>query len=393
MFFRITILFLLSFQLLYSAENRESQLKKSENEFDQFNSQLSRISKTIIDEQSAIKKIDEELKNVGKELYRDKYTHKKEQKKLKLLRREERELLEKHKKVQKSAIDLSAKIISLSIVMDGGDLANLDEIILNQAFHVLVKKSGEELEKINKSLSARDGKIKELLKKVGKIEAGIGEIEQKKRSILEKKRERKKRLLTLESKKKEYKNKLNEVVNRQKRLQKEIEKARKEREQREIRANKSKNSRSTKNSKITTKDLGDSYLKESVRRYRGKKTISPISGYRVIRNFGNYRDPIYNIKLFNSSVALQPHKRGAKVKSIFNGKISLVKDDKILGKFVVIEHFNGLQTVYAHLTSFAPNIKSGKKVKKGTIIGRVDDELYFEVMEKSYHINPLQVIE
>jgi murein DD-endopeptidase MepM/ murein hydrolase activator NlpD len=48
--------------------------------------------------------------------------------------------------------------------------------------------------------------------------------------------------------------------------------------------------------------------------------------------------------------------------------------------------------MYAHLDSFSPSIKIGKKIKKGTVIGRVSNKLYFEVMENNYRINPLDVI-
>ncbi|MEA2099590.1 MAG: peptidase M23, partial [Campylobacterota bacterium] len=39
----------------------------------------------------------------------------------------------------------------------------------------------------------------------------------------------------------------------------------------------------------------------------------------------------------------------------------------------------------------SPNIRKGKKIKKGYTIGRVSEELIFEVTQKSYHINPIRL--
>jgi len=51
----------------------------------------------------------------------------------------------------------------------------------------------------------------------------------------------------------------------------------------------------------------------------------------------------------------------------------------------------GIHTIYANLSKIAPNIKKGFKIKKGYVIGRVKDELVFEVTQKSYHINPIRL--
>ena len=50
-----------------------------------------------------------------------------------------------------------------------------------------------------------------------------------------------------------------------------------------------------------------------------------------------------------------------------------------------------MHTIYANLSQIAPNIRKGKKIKKGYTVGRVDSELIFEVTQKSYHINPIRL--
>ena len=154
----------------------------------------------------------------------------------------------------------------------------------------------------------------------------------------------------------------------------------------------SKSSRKTKgvSAKVTKK--GSSYQRVKSKKYRGKKTIAPLSGYRLVKKFGPYTDPIYKIKIYNESVSLQPNQRNAKVKTVLNGKVILAKKTQLLDNVVIIKHSNGLHTIYAHLDQIAPTIKKGKKVKRGSTIGRVNHELIFEVTQDSYHIDPMSLI-
>ena len=65
----------------------------------------------------------------------------------------------------------------------------------------------------------------------------------------------------------------------------------------------------------------------------------------------------------------------------------------MLKNIVIIEHSDGLHTIYANLSKISPNIRKGKKIKKGYTIGRVKEELIFEVTQKSYHINPIRLFQ
>lgn len=63
------------------------------------------------------------------------------------------------------------------------------------------------------------------------------------------------------------------------------------------------------------------------------------------------------------------------------------------GHLIVIRHFNGLETYYAHLSEI--NVKPGTRIKTGEIIGKMGstghstgDHLHFEVRILGYPINP-----
>jgi murein DD-endopeptidase MepM/ murein hydrolase activator NlpD len=144
---------------------------------------------------------------------------------------------------------------------------------------------------------------------------------------------------------------------------------------------------------VKVKVHGSSYQAVKTKKYRGKKTIAPLDSYTISKKYGTYIDPIYDIKIFNESISLKPKRSNAKVKTVFNGKVIYAAKTAVLDYIVIIEHKRGLHTTYANLSQIAPNIKKGRKIKKGTTIGRIENELIFEVTQKSYHINPIRLFE
>ncbi len=140
------------------------------------------------------------------------------------------------------------------------------------------------------------------------------------------------------------------------------------------------------------RNINSSYQKESVYTYRGHRTISPISGAKLIKKFGTYVDPIYKIKIFNESITLQAPHTDAKVKNVLNGKVVFAGRTSMLGKVVVIAHSGRMHTVYSGLSKIAPTIRTGKKIPKGYVIGKVRRKLLFEATKNSKHINPLRLI-
>ena len=128
------------------------------------------------------------------------------------------------------------------------------------------------------------------------------------------------------------------------------------------------------------------------KKYSGARTIAPLDSYTVKQKFGNYVDPIYNIKIFNEAVILRSTTPDAKVKSVLNGKVVFAKATPMLENVVIIENENGIHTIYAHLSQIAPTVKVGSLVQKGYVIGRVRNDLTFEVTQRNYHIDPLEMI-
>ena len=143
---------------------------------------------------------------------------------------------------------------------------------------------------------------------------------------------------------------------------------------------------------VKVKQYGSSYQRERVTRYRGPRTISPIRGARLVKRFGNYVDPIYKIKIFNDSVTLRAPQSDATVRNVLNGKVVYVGENSMLGKVVIVQHGNGLHTVYAGLSKISPIIRTGIRIRRGTAVGKVRRKLIFQATQNSKLINPVRLI-
>ncbi len=118
----------------------------------------------------------------------------------------------------------------------------------------------------------------------------------------------------------------------------------------------------------------------------------PVMG-RVISRYGTKRHPKYHTATKNNGIDIKaPY--NTPVAAVSYGEVAYA--DKFLGygNVVLIDHYGGYYTLYAHLASIDVNIKD--KVYQGEIIGRVGDTgslegpiLHFEIRVKGKTVNPL----
>ncbi len=112
----------------------------------------------------------------------------------------------------------------------------------------------------------------------------------------------------------------------------------------------------------------------------------------MVQKFDPYIDPVYNLKIFSESITLVSKTPNALVRNVLDGKIVFAKEINMLKKVVIIEHKNGIRTIYSQLDKIAPTIKSGIRIQKGYVLGRIERRLGFEVTMREKHINPLELI-
>ena len=121
--------------------------------------------------------------------------------------------------------------------------------------------------------------------------------------------------------------------------------------------------------------------------------ISPVKNPKIISGFGMRYHPIYNISRRHTGVDFAG-KRGEPVYATADGVVRSDGAGSGYGISVVLNHGNGYQTVYAHLSKKA--VRDGQKVKRGEVVGYMGSSglssgvhLHYEVIKNGQKINPI----
>lgn len=122
-----------------------------------------------------------------------------------------------------------------------------------------------------------------------------------------------------------------------------------------------------------------------------RPSLWPVYG-RLMSTFGKRSDPFSGEGAFHSGVDITaPH--GTMVKSSADGVVSHADWGGSYGRLVVVDHGNGLQTYYAHLSRV--DVIAGQEVRRGQIMGAAGNtgrstgaHLHYEVRQSGTPINP-----
>lgn len=100
--------------------------------------------------------------------------------------------------------------------------------------------------------------------------------------------------------------------------------------------------------------------------------ISPVEGHSINSPYGMRNHPVTGGRKFHTGVDIAAP-GGTPVRAVKSGKVTKISSNQApysgFGNVVIIDHGDGYQTVYAHLSKFA--CKVGDTVKQGQIIGYV----------------------
>ncbi len=400
----LLLLLLFSFHTLNAKSNIDTkiiatsgQIKSFDKKYTSVHKKVAKNAKAILIQEKRILKQQKKLDALTQELKDKETRYNTDQNELAELQSSKHTLLKKQDKVEKALIDLIARSISISLLIDDQSTVTPEALITEEILKEISIQTKKEINTFNSSYSEIHTYINTLRKRTKVLQTDIAKIDSKRKEMLATKKTHEKALVKLNYDKKNYNKELQKVLNRKSALKKTLSRLNiiKEDEKQKARAKKEAEYQKkmlTSKSLPKVKSRDSSYNKIKTKRYRGKKTIAPLDHYSVVKKFGTYIDPIYNIRIYNESISLKPNTANAKVKTVLNGTVILAKNTPLLENVVIIEHTNSLHTIYAHLDIIAPGIKKGKRIKKGAVIGRVSDELMFEVTQKNYHINPLQLI-
>ena len=308
------------------------------------------------------------------------------------------DLTKQNKELEQNMIRIIAEDLSFDLMMSASEGKQSEEsIISSQILTKLNAIAKEDFKRLSQNYEDTIEKIKNKSSKINEINSSIKNYRRKQSDLQSLESTQKNTISGLKRDKEIYSKKLAKLQAQQDELRKTLEQLAimQKQEDEAARAAREKQERAaSKGDKKGSKSqpMGGGYQTSSVKRYSGARTIAPLDSYSVKQKFGNYVDPIYNIKIFNESVILRSSTPDAKVKSVLNGKVVFAKATPMLENVVIIENENGIHTIYAHLSQIAPTVKVGSIVQKGYVIGRVRNDLTFEVTQRNYHIDPLEMI-
>ncbi len=122
--------------------------------------------------------------------------------------------------------------------------------------------------------------------------------------------------------------------------------------------------------------------------------VRPVPGH-MTSSFGLRKNPVTRRRRAHNGIDLHAA-RGTPVMAALDGKIVRAKRSRGYGKAIFIDHGDGVETRYAHLSVI--DVKPGQEVSAGQVIGQVGStgratgpHLHFEVRVDGDAINPLSI--
>jgi murein DD-endopeptidase MepM/ murein hydrolase activator NlpD len=123
---------------------------------------------------------------------------------------------------------------------------------------------------------------------------------------------------------------------------------------------------------------------------------SPLAFVRKTSNFGLRIDP-FNRQWANHQGIDLGAAPGTEVFATANGKVKFAGKQGAYGNLVILEHANGYETYYGHLSNFSRNIEVNQHIKQGSVIAYVGSSgkataphLHYELRKLSVPMDPEQ---
>jgi murein DD-endopeptidase MepM/ murein hydrolase activator NlpD len=366
-------------------------LKKQANEQKKISRKLNQIALSIQTEESKLKKINSEILKTKKKIQDENRKTTIKRGELKTIQNLYNDLDKREKEVSKKLIEIISKSISLEMTTqnssDTFDENSVDNIVLKQmygSYRTILRnkfsKTKKRYFKLQKNITIVKSELDKIKRKLKSLKTQIKKYDKLKV-------QKKKSLKKLGNDKSAYLKKLRRIKSEKVALSKTLNKLKITKTEVKQTITEVSDSANTK-----VRDIGSSYQRVKLEKYTGPKTIAPLKNYTISQKFGTYTDPIYKIKIFNEAVILKAAKRNSRVQNVLDGKVIYADRTSMLEHVVIVQNRDNIHTIFAHLSQIAPTIKVGKKIPKGYVIGRIENELTFEVTKNEKHINPMKLI-
>ena len=348
------------------------------------NVKLSRLAREINVLQKELHSIDEKLVKLDKLLEQANERYKQKLQEYEATKRNIETLSVQEKKLKQKLVLLISNAFAKSLLLSSMNTPTQEDVIKEEVLKAIQKSADSALQKVGNQYNETKKALKEKKEKLVNLEKEIKDLLRNREELKNLKLKKSKKLTKLNEKKRRYKIELEKLQKQQASLTKTLQK---------LKILQQSQKSASASTKMKVKKYGQkSYKRIKTVRYRGAKTIPPLEKFIIIKRYGVYKDPIYNIEIPNENIELKPLVPNAKVRNVLNGKVVLAKWTPHLKNVVIVKHANNLYTIYAYLDKIAPFIKKGRRIKKGYILGRVNSKLIFEVTKNNAHIDPLDLI-
>ena len=125
---------------------------------------------------------------------------------------------------------------------------------------------------------------------------------------------------------------------------------------------------------------------------------TPINNAKVTSNFSKKRKhPVLGYTRAHKGVDFRAP-TGTPIPAAGAGRVVARSFNRGHGNYVKIRHNGSFETLYAHMSRFAKNVKVGTNVKQGQIIGYAGStgistgpHLHYEIIKNGVHVNPMTV--
>ncbi len=366
----------------------------------QIHGKLQDIANEIVAEEQAIEKFKDKIAHLEENILQSQNEIVQKGSGLEKLTKETQALLEQKKQLEDRITKIIAEDFSFYLMTEREYIDSTDSVLVDEIIRKMDTVLTKEFAKLTKEYKSTYDQIQTQSKEIKTIHSDLKTAKTKYEDLMGLEKKKESSIAALNQKKENYKKQLEDTEKERDEVRATLQQLQIIKGQEDAKILAEKNAKKTDKKPPTTaaatgsdiRQIGSSYQGSSIKKYAGAKTISPLDDYTIKRRFGDYVDPIYKIKIFNENVVLASATPDATVKSVLNGKVIFAKDTPSLKKVVIIENGDDIHTIYTHLSKIAPTIEVGQKVKKGYVIGRVDNDLTFEVTQKNYHIDPLELI-
>ena len=382
------VVFFIAIFLYANVDNQilstKNNLQQTKIKVSSMNDKLDKILEQINKEKSSINKVDKQMRFVNLKISSLEES-------LSIYKNSLGQLISQKSKLMKQKSLLEDKVIdfiSNNYYLENSSINSANDLINTEILKVVLKKSSKKMDKLSNLYIDINQKIEKINNLIYSIKHSKEILKQRKKQLSILKQQKLKKLKQLQKMKIYYKTELEKILKSQMQIQNQLAKLKiiknnKEKQKELLKLHKIN---SSKIDNIKIKNYGSNIIMNTrTIRYRGEKTIPPVKGI-ITKKFGYYKDPVYNIDIFNDSITIKT-KPNEKVRAILSGRVVFVGDTSD-GKMIVISHRNKLHSIYAKLSKLSPFIRKGYRVKKGEIIAKDSGKLEFEVTYKTTPINP-----